>query len=173
MESSLAVAHARVRELITHFRSDIEPRGLLAALRQTMAELQGLGGVVLTMDERMTEPDLSVDQSLQILHIAREALVNIVKHAQAHDGCLRLEHDDEFCHVSIEDDGVGIPSGENSRHGHFGLNIMRERAHLLGGELCVEAGSRGGTRVCLSFPYVAAGIRVPRKPSSAKRKAKA
>ncbi len=173
VESSLAVAHARVRELITHFRSDIEPRGLLAALRQTMAELQGLGGVVLTMDERMTEPDLSVDQSLQILHIAREALVNIVKHAQAHDGCLRLEHDDEFCHVSIEDDGVGIPSGENSRHGHFGLNIMRERAHLLGGELCVEAGSRGGTRVCLSFPYVAAGIRVPRKPSSAKRKAKA
>ncbi len=155
VESSLAVAHARVRELITHFRSDMEPQGLLPALRLTMAELQGLGGVALTMEARMAEPSLSVDQSLQVLHIAREAMVNIVKHARAQHGCLRLEHDRDFCHVSIEDDGIGImdPSGENSRHGHFGLNIMRERAQLLGGELCVEAGSHGGTRVCLSFPY--------------------
>ena len=159
VESSLAVAHARVRELITHFRSDMEPHGLLAALRQTMAELQGLGGVALTMDERMTEPVLSVDQSLQILHIAREALVNIVKHAQARHGCLRLEQDGDFCHISIEDDGVGIgdPSGGNSRHGHFGLNIMRERAHLLGGELCVERGAHGGTRVTLTLPLARTG----------------
>ena len=156
VESSLAVAHARVRELITHFRSSMQPHGLLAALRQTMAELQGLNGVELTLDERMAEPELSVDQSLQILHIAREALVNVVKHSQARHGCLRLEHDRDFYHVSIEDDGVGLddPGGENSRHGHFGLNIMRERAHLLGGELCVEPGSRGGTRVRLSFPYL-------------------
>ena len=155
VESSLAVAHARVRELITHFRSDMEPQGLLPALRLTMAELQGLGGVALTMDERMAEPALSVDQSLQVLHIAREAMVNIVKHARARHGCLRIEHDRDFCHVSIEDDGVGIgdPSGKNSRHGHFGLNIMRERAQLLGGELCVLPGEHGGTRVRLSFPY--------------------
>lgn len=155
LESSLAVAHARVRELITHFRSNMQPHGLLAALRQTIEELQGLNGVVLSMDERIAEPALSVDQSLQVLHIAREALVNIVKHAQAGHGWLRLEHDREFCRLSIEDDGIGIgePCGENSRYGHFGLNIMRERAHLLGGELIIEPGEPRGTRVYLCFAY--------------------
>ncbi|MCX7170354.1 MAG: ATP-binding protein [Proteobacteria bacterium] len=154
VESSLAVAHTRVRELITHFRSNMQPHGLLAALHETMAELQGLDGVELTMDESMAEPALSVDQSLQVLHIAREALVNIVKHARARHGCLRIEQDQDFCHLSIEDDGIGIadPSGKHARHGHFGLNIMRERAHLLGGELSVEPGSSCGTRVRLSFP---------------------
>jgi len=154
VESSLVVAHARVRELITHFRSDMSPRGLLPALRETLTELKGLNGVELVMDTNMVEPALSLDQSLQVLHIAREALVNVVKHAGAKHGWLRLEQDEEVCRVSIEDDGVGIvdPSGMSSRHGHFGLNIMRERAHLLGGEFSVEPRPGGGTRVRLSFP---------------------
>lgn len=158
VESSLAVAHARVRELITHFRSDMRPHGLLPALRETLSELQGLDGVLLTMEVDMQEPSLSIDQSLQVLHIAREALVNIVKHAKARHGWLRLEQSDGECRVSVDDDGSGLgdPSGLNSRHGHFGLNIMRERAHLLGGELCVEARPGGGTRVRLAFPYTAA-----------------
>ncbi len=156
LDSSLAVAHARVRELITHFRSNMQPHGLLVALRETMAELQGLNGVELALgDEDMAEPSLTVDQSLQVLHIAREALVNVVKHSKARHGCLHLDQDKNFCHLSIEDDGIGIgePYGENSRYGHFGLNIMRERAHLLGGELFIEPGNSGGTRIRLSFPH--------------------
>jgi len=154
VESSLVVAHSRVRELITHFRSDMSPQGLLPALRETLVELKGLNGVNLVMDTNMIEPLLSLDQSLQVLHIAREALVNVVKHAGAKHGWLRLEQDKDVCRVSIEDDGVGIvdPSGISSRHGHFGLNIMRERAHLLGGEFSVEPRQGGGTRVRLSFP---------------------
>ncbi|MFA6311191.1 MAG: ATP-binding protein [Sterolibacterium sp.] len=153
VESSLVVAHARVRELITHFRSDMNPRGLLPALRETLTELQGLNGVELAMDANFVEPALSVDQSLQVLHIAREALVNVVKHAKAKHGWLHLKQDEDICTVSIEDDGAGIgdPSGTKSRHGHFGLNIMRERAHLLGGQFSVEPRRGGGTRVRLSF----------------------
>lgn len=153
VESSLVVAHSRVRELITHFRSDMSPHGLLPALRETLVELQGLNGVALAMELHPQEPSLTVDQSLQVLHIAREALVNVVKHAGARHGWLRLEQDEDVCRVSVEDDGVGIsdPSGMSSRHGHFGLNIMRERAHLLGGEFSVEARQGGGTRVRLSF----------------------
>ena len=154
VESSLVVAHARVRELITHFRSDMTPHGLLPALRETMVELQGLNGVDLAMDQHVVEPALTVDQSLQVLHIAREALVNVVKHAKARHGWLHLEQDEGVCTVSIEDDGAGIvdPTGTSSHHGHFGLNIMRERAHLLGGDFRVEPRQGGGTRVHLSFP---------------------
>jgi len=154
VESSLVVAHSRVRELITHFRSDMSPQGLLPALCETLTELKGLNDVDLVMDADTVEPRLTLDQSLQVLHIAREALVNVVKHAGARHGWLRLEQDESTCRVSIEDDGVGIvdPSGISSRHGHFGLNIMRERAHLLGGEFSVEPRTGGGTRVHLSFP---------------------
>lgn len=154
VDASLVVTHARVRELITHFRSEMNPHGLLPALRETLAELQGLNGVDLAIEANIAGPALSVDQSLQVLHIAREALVNVVKHARARHGWLQLEQDDGLCMVSIEDDGIGIgdPSGTSSRHGHFGLNIMRERAHLLGGEFVVQPRMGGGTRVCLAFP---------------------
>lgn len=154
VESSLVVAHSRVRELITHFRSDMNPQGLIPALRETVAELEGLNGVAFDVDLQMAGSALSVDQSLQVLHIAREALVNIVKHAGAQHGWLRLAQDDTQCMLSIEDDGIGVddPKGMSSRHGHFGLNIMRERANLLGGHFSVERRQEGGTRVCLSFP---------------------
>ena len=153
VESSLEVAHQRVRELITHFRSEMPPQGLLTALRQTLDELQGINGVALSMEVNMNEPMLDMEQSLQILHIGREALANVVKHSRAQHGWLRLEAARGQCHLSVEDDGIGIGADQRLNHGHFGLNIMRERAHLLDGEFVIEPRDGGGTRVRLSFPY--------------------
>jgi two-component system nitrate/nitrite sensor histidine kinase NarX len=53
-------------------------------------------------------------------------------------------------HLAIEDDGRGF-SVPHSDDKHFGLSIMRERAHSLGGELALEPREGGGMRVSLSF----------------------
>lgn len=52
--------------------------------------------------------------------------------------------------VYIRDNGIGI--GEpHEPAGHYGLNIMRERAERLGGTLNFSQPSGGGTLVSISF----------------------
>ena len=154
VDSSLAVAHQRVRELITHFRSELPPQGLVAALRQTMREFQGINGVSFSMTIDSPEPVLSDEQALQILHIGREAMANVVKHAKARSACLRLYMETGNCCLSVEDDGIGLDNftGNQANHGNFGLNIMRERAQLLGGEVITANRAEGGVCVRLKFP---------------------
>jgi two-component system nitrate/nitrite sensor histidine kinase NarX len=159
VEVSLSVAHGRVRELITQFRTAMDPEGLLHALRTEIAGMDGLGGVELAFENRLPDLKLPAEQEMQILHIVREALANVVKHARARHGRVSLSQNGENYEILVEDDGVGLSeSGDDgdSDHGHYGLNIMRERAQHLGGDVRVEDRPDGGTRLWLQFP-VAAG----------------
>lgn len=53
--------------------------------------------------------------------------------------------------ITIADNGKGIKS-LNEPEGHYGLNIMNERASRLGGTLDILQRDGGGTSVCLRFP---------------------
>ena len=157
IEDSLAVAHGRVRELITQFRTAMAPGGLVAALRSEIGSLDGLGGVELSFDNRLPHLQLSAEQEMQVLHIVREALANIVKHAQAHHGRVTLGRRGDRYEILVEDDGVGLGgSGEggDSDYGHYGLNIMRERASHLGGDVLIASRAGQGTKVLLHFPAI-------------------
>lgn len=154
VDDSLTVAHGRVRELITDFRARMDPHGLVHALNDAVANLHGLGGVELDFDNRVHELSLTAEQELQVFHIVREALANIVKHAQARHGRLTFEEHQGGYRVTVEDDGVGLPGDDahDADHGHFGLNIMRERARRLGGSIEFESRAGHGTCMRLSFP---------------------
>lgn len=157
VEDSLTVAHGRVRELITQFRTAMDPRGLLYALQAEIAAMDGLGGVALSFENHVPDLSLPMEQEMQVLHIVREALANIVRHAHARHGQVMLALQDGHYRMTVTDDGVGLGgSGEggDSDHGHYGLNIMRERARHLGGIVSFESNRETGTRVLLQFPAI-------------------
>jgi len=155
LEESLSVAHGRVRELITQFRTAMDPLGLLHALQTEIASLNGLGGVELAFDNQVLAMELPAEHEMQVLHIVREALANVVKHARARHGRVTVRGGDGGYVIAVEDDGVGLLAsgdGGDTEHGHFGLNIMRERAQHMGGEVRVDSDPLRGTRVLLTFP---------------------
>lgn len=154
VDASLSVAHGRVRELITDFRTHMDPHGLVHALGDAVAHMDGLGGVHIEFENRVHQPTLSTEQELQVFHIVSEALSNIVKHAQARTGKLTFEQQHGMYRITVEDDGVGLPGnrGLDADHGHFGLNIMRERARRIGGRIEIGSRSGEGTWMRLSFP---------------------
>jgi two-component system, NarL family, nitrate/nitrite sensor histidine kinase NarX len=152
IDETVAVAQSRVREIITHFRTGIDAQRLLSALGRTIDELRGLGGAAIEFHPPRREPALSPFERVQVFHIAREALTNAVRHAQARRVRMALSVRRGHCEVQVVDDGIGVDPTRPSDHGHFGINIMRERARRLGGRLEFEALSDGGTRVRLVFP---------------------
>lgn len=107
--------------------------------------------VNLTADA--VEPDLlSPEQTVEILHVAQEALSNVRKHARASQVELDLVRDADAVVLMIEDNGIGIENVRRENGGGNGLPNMRERARAAHGELNIERGQDNGTRVTLRIP---------------------
>jgi ligand-binding sensor domain-containing protein/signal transduction histidine kinase len=89
-----------------------------------------------------------------LLLVAREALLNALRHAAPTRIDLDLRYSRSFLEMKISDNGCGFaPVAAESNGGkHYGLIGMRERAEALGGSLSVISGSRKGTVVGLRIP---------------------
>ena len=86
--------------------------------------------------------------------IAREALGNAFRHAQARDIEAEVTYGERALQVRVRDDGLGISAAvlQAGRPGHFGLIGMRERAKKLGGQLEVWSKPGAGTEIDLRVP---------------------
>lgn len=122
-----------------------EPEGLMTAL-QNLADR-------LARDRRMDcvfEANSAVllsDQTLatHLYRIVQEAVNNSLKHSGTSRLEIRLDRTPEALQVCVRDFGKGIPS-EKSVSG-LGMQTMRHRANLIGGQLSVQTAVEGGTQV--------------------------
>jgi PAS domain S-box-containing protein len=83
----------------------------------------------------------------QLYRIAREAVINANKHAQARQIVVKLEHLRKGMALHVIDDGVGLARQEPKLKQGLGLHIMNYRAQLAGGRLEIDSPKTGGTRV--------------------------
>ena len=88
----------------------------------------------------------------QAMHIIRESLTNIRRHAQAQHVVVRVERVNDQARFTIEDDGCGFDPQAIVSDAHLGLTIMRARAERSGGTLKVESAKGVGTKVMAMFP---------------------
>ena len=88
-----------------------------------------------------------------LVHIAREAVTNAVKHARPNAIEVVLEHADRW-RLTVHDDGRGFAEAPAIDHtvGGFGLLSMRESAHALGGAVHVGSAAGAGTTVEAVLP---------------------
>ncbi len=127
-------------------------RQLDQALRALGEEVQARSGSRIALE---VDGDLAASlsgQSHEIVQLTREALSNVVRHANAKNGAVRLVRTGAGALLSIEDDGSGFDSKRDSA-GH-GLRNMRERAASLGGKLRITTRSGRGTSVHITFPLL-------------------
>lgn len=103
---------------------------------------------------------LTGEQSAHLFRIAQEALANIEKHAAATAASLKLLYDKGEVRLEVADNGRSFDAAqvnEAQNAGRLGLLGMRERAHMLGGTLCIEAVPGNGTKVVAIVPVPATG----------------
>jgi signal transduction histidine kinase len=95
-------------------------------------------------------PRLSARQATMLHRVAREALMNASKHAQATTVRVVLASDGRRTELSVRDDGVGFDTAGGARHGHLGLRIMRDIAATAGGQLDMESAPGAGTTITVA-----------------------
>ncbi|RPE02235.1 nitrate/nitrite two-component system sensor histidine kinase NarQ [Candidatus Pantoea deserta] len=150
-DRTLADAYRQLRELLATFRLTIEQADLVAAMQAMIASLQEQVTAKISFSFQPGLETLDAQQQVHLLQIAREAVLNAIRHASAETISVRYERNNQGEHLlTITDDGVGIASTEEPE-GHYGLTTMSERAARLAGELSIQALGRG-TQVALRFP---------------------
>jgi signal transduction histidine kinase len=89
-----------------------------------------------------------------LYRIAREAVINANKHAQAREIVVKLERAPQGMVLRVIDDGVGFPGFANGAKPVRGLgyHIMKYRAELMGGRLEIDSPKGGGTCVSCYLP---------------------
>jgi signal transduction histidine kinase len=104
-----------------------------------------------TFDSTTTPGDPQPDQATfdALVHIAREAVANAVKHGRSSAVVVVLEHDDEW-HLQIDDDGRGFDPAEPTKG--FGLKSLARHAQALGGSVVVTSTPGQGTIVKAQLP---------------------
>jgi signal transduction histidine kinase len=134
--------------------SSLDHVGLVPALRQYTERISELHGLLVDfgaigLDERRLPPEMEVT----IYRIVQEALVNVVRHAQATHADVLVERHPDRVRVIIEDNGHGFDAATAMYSGRLGLLGMRERADMLGGRLVIDSAPGAGTTVVIEAAY--------------------
>ena len=154
------------RKMLNHYR--VEARLVIADLLYEEADAKNLV-TLIDQDIRKLVPNdeicfqlkstgksilLPPDITSQLLRICQEAVTNSLRHANPSLIRIDLEFRAGEIRISIADNGSGFLQNAN-KSSHFGLEIMKQRARRLGGELCVKSILDHGSVVLVNVPYSA------------------
>jgi signal transduction histidine kinase/ligand-binding sensor domain-containing protein len=111
-----------------------------------------LAGIRCRLDfpDQAPAREVSTDVRHDLFLIVKEALNNIVKHANATEVWLRIKATDELLRIAVEDNGCGFDY-PSARPGADGLLNMRHRAAEIGAHCRIESQPGEGTRVIVEL----------------------
>ena len=87
-----------------------------------------------------------------VFAFVQEGLTNLRKHSSAHSGIVEVAYSHDAVAVTVSNDGGSNGRGHSVESTGQGLDLMRGRARLLGGDVRVTNGSTGGREVTLRLP---------------------
>jgi signal transduction histidine kinase len=152
-DRAMDLVRALVRDLR---RSPIGREGLAKAIASFADEVAREYDVDIM--PRAEQVSMSPVTQLLCFQVAREAITNAAKHAEAARIRVSLERDGSGAILTVADDGRGFDAAAEEPEGHFGLLLMRERVTAAGGTLRIHSDPGRGTSITARFPNAAADV---------------
>jgi len=142
-----------VRRISSELRPSIlDDLGLVATLEWETHKYEARTGITSHFDSFVRDVHLTREQSTAVFRIFQEALTNVIRHAEATTVEITVkEQKGEFV-LQVEDNGKGMKEADISGTESLGLLGMRERAHLIGGEVSITSAEGRGTVVAVRVP---------------------
>jgi signal transduction histidine kinase len=153
--STLAAATDRTRRLMFELRpTSLREEGLAGALADLTDELAEEAGVVTSVSVAPDRYPYVVEELAY--RTIREGIVNVRKHARATAVGIEVEARDGVLYGRVTDDGRGFDVDttfeRSRRRRRMGLDTMRERLQLAGGDVAVRSAPGSGTVVAFQLP---------------------
>ena len=157
-----AVAPGRVRALAAHARAEVrrvasalrgsvlDDLGVAAALRTTAREASLRYGLPVVVTATLPRLPRRHERLLDLA--GREALANVVRHADADCASVVATAGPDRVDLVVEDDGVGFDAGGVPPAGGGGLGDLRARVEGVGGRLRIESQPGRGAAVYVRLP---------------------
>jgi signal transduction histidine kinase len=127
--------------------SILEDLGLIEALKAECERFSRTCSIRLEADPRDIPERLPNEVALCLFRIAQEGLRNIVRHARASRGQVRLGRIDGGLQLVVKDDGAGFDRAQDRSRASLGHASMRQRALLLGGRVEIDSSPGQGTTI--------------------------
>jgi signal transduction histidine kinase len=149
-----------IRRYIFDLRASEQTRELEKVLENLVRDLRL--DTLLEVDLEVTGQRccwLDDRRAAHITQVAREALSNVVQHAEATHVTVNLDYLDHATRLMVTDNGRGmaLDASDNGSHQGQGMANMQERARLLGGDLSLDSKPGQGLRLALMVPCASSG----------------
>ena len=150
----LAEGVKEARGLITGLRPPIlDESGVVAAIDYLVCENQERLGPQIEFQHQLEDSRLAASLEITIFRVVQETLTNARRHSQSDKVRVELRQRDGSVRVEVRDWGIGFDPATITEH-QFGLEGIRERARLLGGQATIDSTPGKGTRVAVELPVI-------------------
>lgn len=151
--------------LVLARRALAEARHIISGVRPPILDESGLlAAVSHLICEHATGPKIDFHSDVQfdrlapifenaVYRIVQESLTNVRLHSRSDRARVELVQRQNRLNITIEDWGVGFLPDE-VEEGHYGLEGIRERARLLGGQAVINSLPGHGTVVIVELPLI-------------------
>jgi DNA-binding NarL/FixJ family response regulator/signal transduction histidine kinase len=145
------------RLVIADMQTGIPEQGTLqAAVTSALSALaKGRTTKIQVISEGEDLP-VSNSKAHQFLRICQEAVSNALQHALPQSITVKIRNDQTGTFITVQDDGAGF-NPQTAVAGHYGLQIMKQRARQIGGSLEIQSQPGVGTILTLRVPSTADG----------------
>lgn len=147
------MAISSIRRIASELRPSIlDDLGLVPAIEWQAQQFQERTGIICDCDCFLERVELSEEQATAVFRILQEALTNVLRHAQATRVKIKINIENGHFALSVSDNGKGITESEKSEQHSLGILGMRERAHLISGEIDINSVEKQGTVILVQVP---------------------
>lgn len=156
LQQMVDVSRSELRRFIYDLRPvKLQELGLVGAIEYWVHEVTAgdavSGETIILGDRRTLRP--SVEACLY--RVAKEAVSNVVKHAEATRFVVEIHYEDDSVRLCVLDDGAGFAAHEaraNASESGIGLKSIEERVRREGGRVNVSSAPGRGTKIDVRVP---------------------
>jgi two-component system NarL family sensor kinase len=134
----------------------LDEAGIEDAIRDYAKGFTNRSGIQVDLDLSPSVGRVGRDIELTVFRVVQEALTNVQRHSSGQRAKIRIYRNSNLT-LEISDTGRGFSAtaqkGKDERRFEFGVGIqsMRDRVNLIGGQLGIDSSS-GGTTVRVTIP---------------------
>jgi signal transduction histidine kinase len=159
LSSLVESALQEIRATLSTFRpAEFQRRSLESVLQGLTFQHEVLTGNQVDLYIAGPIPPVALPIKIALYRVLQEALANSYRHSGVDTQEVYLTEEGGWIILEVTDDGIGFTPplldgpGATEREEHIGLRGMRDRMHLVGGQLKVVSRPGQGTRVIVQVP---------------------